>query len=176
MKNRALFLLAASLAIILAVNVAFANQYSPKNISSNYAPITHKCVLKASMKHDVPYWAIVSILSAEGGMIGMKNKNSNNTYDYGPMQINSIWLSQLKKKNITENDLRYNGCLNIDVGAWILSENLNQFDFWDAVGAYHSRTPSLNNRYQNIIYEKAKEIREKTSVNKIFKYANSYKQ
>ncbi|MCD8338907.1 MAG: lytic transglycosylase domain-containing protein, partial [Burkholderiales bacterium] len=59
----------------------------------------------------------------------------------GLMQINSSWLSRW---NLTREELLSNVCLNIEIGAWILRENLNKFgNPWEAVGAYNASCSSL---------------------------------
>ena len=68
------------------------------------------------------------------------NKNKNNSQDIGIMQINSQWFPKLHQFGITEKDL-YNPCLNIIVGAWILSTAIDVYgDSWEAVGAYNAGT------------------------------------
>ncbi len=56
--------------------------------------------------------------------------------DLGLMQINSQWLS---KWNLSKQELLNNACLNIEVGARILKDNLSRYDNpWEAVGAYNA--------------------------------------
>ena len=56
--------------------------------------------------------------------------------DIGLMQINSQWLS---KWNLSKSELLSNACLNIEIGARILKDNLMRFDNpWEAVGAYNA--------------------------------------
>lgn len=80
------------------------------------------------------------------------NMNSNGTYDIGLMQINSLWKKHLRPETwarITEP------CVNIRVGAWILSQCVRDFGYgWDAVGCYHSRTPSKRDWYARRIAAK----------------------
>lgn len=77
------------------------------------------------------------------------NRNANGTYDIGLMQINSCWAKYLGAETwsrITEP------CVNIRVGAWILAQCVRDFGYgWNAVGCYHSRTPSKRDRYAEMI-------------------------
>lgn len=64
-----------------------------------------------------------------------------NSQDLGLMQINSQWLSKWK---LSKKELLSNVCLNIEVGAKILKDNLNRFDNpWEAVGAYNAGCTKL---------------------------------
>lgn len=63
--------------------------------------------------------------------------NPNGTYDIGLMQINSSWLQTLKTYKLNEKSLK-DPCLNLKVGAWILSRNVHQYGWnWEAIGAYN---------------------------------------
>lgn len=67
-----------------------------------------------------------------------KNPNSE---DLGLMQINSSWI---KKKGTSREELLQNACLNLKLGAEILSDNLKRFDNpWEAVGAYNASCTRL---------------------------------
>lgn len=72
------------------------------------------------------------------------NRNSNGSYDYGVMQINSIWA---KKLGSTWNALS-DPCTNVKIGAWILAQCIQDYGYtWRAVGCYNSRTPSKGDQY-----------------------------
>lgn len=75
------------------------------------------------------------------------NYNTNGTYDYGLMQINSTWEPALRKIGISWNNLA-DPCTNVMVGAWVLSQCIRDYGYtWSAVGCYNSRTPSKRDRY-----------------------------
>ena len=64
--------------------------------------------------------------------------------DLGLMQINSRWLKTLEKHNITRESLLQDSCLNLKVGAWILSDNMRRHGpNWTAVGAYNAACTEL---------------------------------
>ena len=75
------------------------------------------------------------------------NHNSNGSYDYGLMQINSSWEPTLRKLGIPWGTLA-DPCTNVMVGAWVLSQCIQDYGYtWSAVGCYNSRTPSKRDRY-----------------------------
>lgn len=116
-------------------------------------PVIHdvpiQCIKQAAITYHVAPELIVAILDAEGGTVGMAKRNSNGTYDYGPMQINSIWLEKIAAYGYTKALVQYNPCVNVAVGAWILSNNLTGYhDFWQGAAGYHSYTNNLNELYQ----------------------------
>ena len=75
------------------------------------------------------------------------NYNTNGSYDYGLMQINSSWEPTLRKLGIPWGTLA-DPCTNVMVGAWVLSQCIRDYGYtWPAVGCYNSRTPSKRDRY-----------------------------
>ena len=113
-----------------------------------------ECIEKAAVIFHVQPLAIISIIMTEGGHVGRISKNKNGSYDIGPMQINSTWLPQLQKYNISREDLLYNrSCTNIFVGTWILAKELSHSDnFLVGIGDYNSHTKYFNKAY----YEKVR--------------------
>jgi len=84
--------------------------------------------------------------------------NTNGSRDIGVMQINSIWLPTLAKYGITEQQL-FEPCINIAVGAWILRQRQIQYgNTWEAVGSYHSKTPSRKWKYAGSVSDKLKSL------------------
>ena len=117
----------------------------------NDVPI--QCIHQAATQYQVPAKLIISVLKTEGGRVGMKSKNSNGSYDYGPMQINTIWLPVVAKYGYTKADVQYNACDNVKIGAWILNQKIyDETKLWTGVGDYNSHTPNLNKRYSNKVY------------------------
>ncbi|GAB6075242.1 hypothetical protein JCM12825_01200 [Desulfurobacterium crinifex] len=95
-----------------------------------------------------------AIAEVESGMNPKAiNHNRNGTKDLGLMQINTIWLKELKKYGIGEKELLEDPCLNIHIGAWILNKCIAKYGYnWKAVGCYHSCTPELNKSYSRKVY------------------------
>lgn len=115
-----------------------------------------ECINQAAVTYFVPAKVILSVLAVEAGEPGMAKANTNGTFDYGPMQINTIWLSKVAPYGYTKEQIQYNPCVNVMVGAWILSGKIastiaesNTGDYWRGVAGYHSLTPNLNSRYQS---------------------------
>jgi soluble lytic murein transglycosylase-like protein len=81
------------------------------------------------------------------------NRNKNGSYDIGLMQINSRWLPTLLKYGITEKHL-YDPCVSIEVGAWILAQNVQRLgSSWVAIGAYNSSDPARRLQYTLKVYK-----------------------
>lgn len=75
------------------------------------------------------------------------NYNTNGSYDFGLMQINSSWAPTLRKMGIPWRALA-DPCMNVMVGAWVLARCFSDYGYtWLAVGCYNSRTPSKRDRY-----------------------------
>ncbi|WP_413187720.1 lytic transglycosylase domain-containing protein [Paraburkholderia sacchari] len=75
------------------------------------------------------------------------NRNTNGSVDYGVMQINSIHLPALARYGISSSTLMQ-PCKNVYIAAWHLRQKMNKYgNTWAAVGAYHSETPALRDRY-----------------------------
>lgn len=119
----------------------------PSALIINGVPI--ECINLAAITYHIPATLIVSVLGTEGGKVGSAIANRNGTFDYGPMQINSIWLEKLKAYGITKEQLQYDPCINVYVGAWILSTRIaDSKEFWQGVASYHSYCLPENLRYR----------------------------
>ncbi|EBR8426895.1 lytic transglycosylase, partial [Salmonella enterica subsp. enterica serovar London] len=65
--------------------------------------------------------------------------NRNGSIDVGLMQINSQYADFLRRYGISMLDLKQDVCLNIFVGAYILSKGFKKWGGgWNAVGAYNA--------------------------------------
>jgi soluble lytic murein transglycosylase-like protein len=106
------------------------------------------CINEAAIEYHLPAKLIISVLEVEQGKVGQTTKNTNGTYDIGPMQINSTWLSELNTYGITQHDIQYDACKNVRVGAWILSKKIAaRNDILVGIGDYNSHTPKYNKAY-----------------------------
>lgn len=128
----------------------------PASFTSGEVPAI--CIAYTAARFDLPANLIMSILKTEGGRVGTESRNSNGTYDLGPMQINTIWLPVLKGHGIERAALRDDGCLNVWVGGWILRSGLNSSgNYWRGVGRYNSATMrpgrDLNGIYATKVWE-----------------------
>jgi len=107
-----------------------------------------ECINQAAVQYHVHATVIISIIKTENGRNGIAVKNKNGTYDLGVMQINSTWLLKLKNKGITSEQIRFDPCVNVSVGAWILAQGIANTDGWRGVGNYHSYTEKHNAPYR----------------------------
>lgn len=84
------------------------------------------------------------------------NRNSNGSYDFGIMQINSFWAKEIGMRSwLTLGD----PCANIKTGAWVLSRCIERYGYtWEAVGCYNARSPQKRVVYANRVYKKLKEL------------------
>lgn len=103
------------------------------------------CFQEAGQRYSVsPHllWAIAKVESSLNP--AAINHNLNGTVDVGLMQINSIWAEQLGKTWDHLDD----PCTNVMAGAWILNQCVQDYGYtWQAVGCYHSRTPTRRDAY-----------------------------
>ena len=117
------------------------------------------CLMLASQTYSVPPAVLVGIYKVEGGKVGQEVKNTNGSYDLGPMQINTIWLPELAEKwGVSESTarkwIRDDACTNVGVSAWILKGHLNETgSLSQAIAHYHSRTPRHGSRYKNKVID-----------------------
>ncbi len=113
------------------------------------------CINHAAIAYHVPATLIISVLKTENGRVGSKTQNKNGSYDLGSMQINSSWIPALKSYGIFEYDLQYNPCINVEVGAWILSQGLAEGkSLTQGIGNYNSHTPTYNIQYSKKVMKK----------------------
>ena len=112
-------------------------------------PVPVACIRGAAGYYQLPPFALVGILGAEGGMIGQAVRNTDGSEDLGPMQINSRWLPRLARYGLTRKKLLMNPCANVWAGAWILARSYaRDGDVWTAIGHYHSYRPKESRRYR----------------------------
>ncbi|AKU22892.1 lytic transglycosylase domain-containing protein [Massilia sp. MB5] len=106
------------------------------------------CWEEAASWYRINPYLLYAIAKTESGLNPAAiNRNKNGSYDIGLMQINSSWLPTLRKHGLEEKDL-YDACISIQVGAWILSQNMQRMGVtWEAVGAYNARNPALRTKY-----------------------------
>ncbi len=97
-------------------------------------------------------WAIAKVES--GFNPYALNKNSNGTYDIGLMQINSSWISVLKKYGLLNSSQLWEPCYNTYVGAWVLAQCIKKYGYnWKAVGCYNASSEHKRNKYAWKVYK-----------------------
>lgn len=107
------------------------------------------CVQQAARDYHVPESVLYAIRQVEGGTVGEHTDNTNKTKDYGPMQVNDVWVKHFRSNyGITAEMIRDQPCVAVRASAYIVRYEINRTnDFWRGVGNYHSRTPKFHNRY-----------------------------
>lgn len=118
------------------------------------AKVLTACLMMAAESYQLPPAVLVGIYKAEGGKPGQEVRNTNGSYDLGPMQINTIWLPDLAERwgvqpATARKWVRDDACTNVGVAAWILRRHLDETgDLTQAIAHYHSRTPVHGTRYK----------------------------
>lgn len=117
------------------------------------------CIMLASQTYDVPPALLVGIYKAEGGKVGQQVKNTNGSYDLGPMQINTLWMPELAEEwgvsvETAHKLVRDDACTNAKVAAWILRGHINETqNLAQALQHYHSRTPKYGEKYKKRVLD-----------------------
>jgi len=124
-----------------------------------------QCWVDASERYNVPIDLLYAVARVETGNRSqiVSKSNKDGSYDIGLMQINSSHLKRLSKYGISEKDLLNNACLNLHVGAWLLSDSIKRHGYnWKGVGAYNAAsndkrkvyTKKVISMYGNILKER----------------------
>ena len=116
--------------------------------------LSWECVVEAADVYSLPLAALVGILATEGGKTGEALSNTNGTWDMGPFQINTCHVNELLQAGMRPDVILLDGCANAYAAAWILRKEYDRTkSIWDAVGAYHSRTPKFRDAYLGRVRE-----------------------
>lgn len=139
-------------ALLLALVPASAFAADGGGINEPAAPAT--CWEQAARRHQVNPHLLVAIAEVESGLrpdaIG---RNTNGSIDIGLMQINSLWLPELRRHGIVPRDL-LDPCVSVHVGAWVLAQKIRVHgNTWTAVGAYNAGSAVLRERYARKVIE-----------------------
>lgn len=111
-------------------------------------PLTADCVLDAARVSGMPVAALFAILATEGGKMGEALSNKNGTWDLGPFQVNTVHLRELAAMGISPDAVLCDGRVNAHAAAWLLRKEYRRTgNLWQAIGAYHSRTPHRRDAY-----------------------------
>ena len=129
------------------------------------------CLKAAAEVHHVPAGVLVLLISVEAGRLGEVSPNTNaegtvTSVDIGPMQVNDTWLSKIAghwgaSREEAYRALRDSFCANVEGGAWILRQALDEAggDLWEGVALYHSHTPVHKLEYMRLVYEQAMRLK-----------------
>jgi hypothetical protein len=135
-----------------------------------------ECLKAAAEVDHVPAGVLVLLISVEAGRLGEVTPNMNEkgvvtSVDIGPMQVNDTWLGKIAEhwgasREDAYRGLRDNFCANVEGGAWILRQALDEAggDLWEGVALYHSHKTVHKLEYMRLVYDQAMRLkREATS-------------
>lgn len=112
--------------------------------------------------YGLPPRVLPSIQAVEGGTLGAVHLNLDGSADFGLMQVNSRWVPAIARYTGLGEDavrlrLTVEPCFNIAAAGAILRVYLNEArgDLMQAVGSYHSHSPSLSQPYQDQVLRSA---------------------
>lgn len=144
----------------------WGKQAMQADIPSYYLQERIECSIQAANHYSIPPLVLLAVAEQEDGKPGQKVRNSNGTYDYGVMQINTVSLADLRRFGINEHHVLANGCYPYYLAAWRIAGHLlnDQGDIWQRAANYHSRTPYYNRRYRSKLISCATKITQELSV------------
>jgi hypothetical protein len=122
------------------------------------------CLYLAAQAADLPPPILMTVLVVEGGREGTHSPNANGSEDYGPGQINTVWVAEIARAlrqspEATRALLRDDGCFNIRATAQLLRRQIDAAgEFWAGVGWYHSRTKAEGLRYLRRVVSTARRL------------------
>lgn len=114
-----------------------------------------QCFREAAIRYSIEPSLLIALAHTESHFDPRAlNQRSETDKDIGIMQIWSNWLPKLKKYNISESDL-LNPCININIGAWILSQNFASHGMnLTSLGAYNAGFKQQNEHIRVAYVEK----------------------
>ena len=105
------------------------------------------CSIKASVKYGVPADILLAISSIENGKIGKIYKNKDGSFDYGVMQINSIYLKDLElnyNKIVTPEEVTNNTCYAFEIASFKIDKStLDILSIFQSVFKFFSINDSM---------------------------------
>jgi hypothetical protein len=117
------------------------------------------CLKAAAEANHVPAGVLVLLIDVEAGRLGQVSENTNGTVDIGPMQVNDAWVQRIAghwgaSEAAAYRALRDNFCANVEGGAWMLRQALDEAhgDLWEGVALYHSHAPVHKLEYMRLVY------------------------
>ena len=128
-----------------------------------------ECSIQAANHYHIPPLVMLAVAEQEGGKPGQKIRNSNGTYDYGAMQINTVSLADLRSYGINENHVLAEGCYPYYLAAWRIAGHITNDpgDLWQRAANYHSRTPYYNRLYREKLRQRATKIATRPDIKAI---------
>jgi hypothetical protein len=115
------------------------------------------CSIQAAVQYEVPANILLAVAEKEGGKPGQRVRNANDTHDIGPMQFNTVYLTDLARYGITSGHVAQAGCYSYTLAAWRIRMHIQRDsgDLWTKASNYHSTTPHLNAAYRADLMRRA---------------------
>ena len=115
------------------------------------------CSIQDAQRYGLPPAVMLAVAQIEGGRPGLAVRNTNGTYDLGPMQLNTAWLATLRPYGVDPRWALVGGCYPYQLAAWRIRGHLvrDRGDYWTRVANYHSRTPAQNRPYRAQVIDSA---------------------
>jgi hypothetical protein len=159
---------AAALSRVAALALAILGPFGLASARADEAMI-EGCLKAAAELHQVPAGLLALLLSVEDGRLGGVSQNTNGTVDIGPMQVNDTWVPKIAghwraSYEAAYRALRDNFCANVEGGAWILRQALDEAhgDLWKGVALYHSHDPVRKLEYMRLVYAEAMRLKRES--------------
>lgn len=161
MQNTLLKPLALTVGLFASLlpHTSFGTPNQPQK--AGLVPLTSHCLQQSALRHGVLALELLMILYSEQGTTGENTGNTNDTYDIGLFQINSIHLGEIARTfGFSEARLRNDGCANAEVAAWHLNrvapagklaQVQSEDEYFSILANYHSFTPRHNARYAGML-------------------------
>lgn len=121
------------------------------------------CFIEAGTKYRIDPLLLYSVAVVESHLnpraVGYNYSTDGSkvtSSDYGLMQINDSHIHKLKRMGIIKDkqELLDNPCLNVQIGAWILSQHFNRCGVnWQCLGSYNAGFADSNS-LQRLRYAK----------------------
>lgn len=124
------------------------------------------CFREAADRYKVSETLLRAIAKTESNFNAKAiGRNEDGSEDLGVMQINSSWLPTLARYGIGRHELLSDPCINVNVGAWVLADNISRHgDTWKAVGAYNARSPLKQEIYVRKVYTNFRQVIKNGSI------------
>ena len=136
------------------------------------ANLSLACIAQAADRYKIPLAALLGILATEGGQPGEALNNTNGTWDLGPFQVNTCHIKELLAVGLQPETILSDACVNAHAAAWLLHKELGRSrTLWEAIGAYHSRTPHFHHAYLGRLQRNLAKLRQ-GRVAALIDYAN----
>ena len=123
--------------VLMALGLFFSAHANAQHLQVTLG--TTPCWDQAAKYHGLDPWLLYAVAYVESrhNPSVISKPNRNGTYDIGLMQINSIWLPELRRYGIDTRMLK-NACASTYVGAWVMAKNVRRYGYsWKAIAAYN---------------------------------------